>query len=67
LKDLYQKGVCVFAGPVLDPKGVYGVFVLRAASLEEARALADGDPSVKADLNHTEATEMHIAFPPQTE
>jgi uncharacterized protein len=64
-KDLFDKGVCVFGGPVLDPRGVYGVLAIRAATEEEARAIADGDPSVKAGLNRMEVAEMKIAFLPK--
>ncbi len=63
-KDLNEKGVCVFGGPVFDPKGVYGILVVRAASEEEARALGAGDPSVKAGLNKIEVAEMRVAFAP---
>ena len=63
-KDLFDKGVCVFGGPVLDPRGVYGVLAIRAATEDEARALADGDPSVKAGVNRMEVAEMRIAFLP---
>jgi uncharacterized protein len=63
-KAQFDKGVCVFGGPVLDPRGVYGVLAIRAATEEEARALADGDPSVKAGLNKMEVAEMKIAFLP---
>jgi uncharacterized protein YciI len=59
---LFEKGVCVFGGPVLDPTGVYGVLAVWAAGEEEARALADADPSVKAGLNRIEVAEMRIAF-----
>ena len=61
-KDLFDKGVCVFGGPVFDPKGVYGVLAVEAASEDEARALANGDPSVKAGLIHTEVAEMRAVF-----
>lgn len=61
-KDLFDKGVCVFGGPVLDPKGVYGVLAVEAASEDEARALAAADPSVKAGLIHTEVAEMRAVF-----
>jgi uncharacterized protein YciI len=64
-KDLFDKGVCVFGGPVLDPKGVYGVMAVRAASEDEARALIANDPSVKAGLNHFDVAEMRIAFLPK--
>jgi len=63
-KDLNEKGVCIFGGPVLDAKGVYGILVVRAATADEANALAAGDPSVKAGLNKNEVAEMKVAFVP---
>jgi uncharacterized protein YciI len=47
---------------VLDPKGVYGVLAIEAASEDEARALAAADPAVKAGLIRTEVAEMHAVF-----
>ncbi len=45
---LEAEGKLAFAGPVSDPSGERmdgeGMIVYRAASLEEARALADADP-----------------------
>jgi uncharacterized protein YciI len=64
-KDLYAKGVCIFGGPVLDPKGVYGVMAFKAASEDEARALVAADPSVKAGVNKFEVAEMRVSFPPK--
>ena len=64
-KDQFARGVCVFGGPVFDPKGVYGVLAIRAATEDEARALASADPSVKAGLNRIEVAEMRIAFLPK--
>jgi uncharacterized protein YciI len=63
-KDLFQKGVCIFGGPVFDPKGAFGVVVVRAATMEEARALADGDPTVKAGMNKMEVAPMIVSFLP---
>lgn len=63
-KNLNQQGVCIFGGPVLDPKGVYGILVVRATSEDIARALGDADPSVKAGMNKIEVAEMHVAFVP---
>jgi uncharacterized protein len=63
-KDLNDKGVCIFGGPVLDPKGVYGIIVVRAATEDEANALAAGDPSVKAGLNKNDVAQMVVAFVP---
>ena len=61
-KDIFGKGVCVFGGPVLDPKGVYGVLAVEAASEDEARALAAADPAVKARLIRAEVAEMRAVF-----
>jgi uncharacterized protein YciI len=63
-KDLNGKGVCLFGGPVLDPKGVYGILAVRAASEDEARALAAGDPAMKAGLIKIDVAEMRVAFLP---
>lgn len=63
-KDLNDKGICIFGGPVLDPKGVYGIIIVRAATEDEANALAAGDPSVKAGLNKNEIAQMVVAFIP---
>ena len=63
-KDLNVKGVCVFGGPVLDSKGVYGILVVRATSEGIARALGEADPSVKAGMNKIEVAEMNVVFVP---
>jgi len=61
-KAEFEKGVCLFGGPVLDPRGVYGVLAIEAASEDEARAIAAADPSVKAGVNRIEVAEMRVAF-----
>ena len=63
--DLNGKGICIFGGPVLDPKGAYGIIVVRAASEDEARALGNADPSVKAGLNKMDVAEIQVAFRPR--
>jgi uncharacterized protein len=63
-KDLNAKGVCTFGGPVLDPKGTYGILVVYAATQADAVALGDADPSVKAGLNKIDVAEMRVAFVP---
>ncbi|MEI9983760.1 MAG: YciI family protein [Aliidongia sp.] len=42
-------GKLVVFGPVGDPKGVWGLGVVRSADEGEARALADADPVIQAD------------------
>jgi uncharacterized protein YciI len=49
--------VLVF-GPVLDPKGPYGVGIIEAADERAARAFADDDPVMKSDLGF--ACEIHL-------
>jgi uncharacterized protein YciI len=61
-KGMFDKGVCLFGGPVLDPKGVYGVLAIQAATEDEARAIAAADPSVKGGVNRIEVAEMRVAF-----
>lgn len=63
-KELNKKGICEFGGPVLDPKGAYGILVVRAKTEKEAQALGDADPSVKGGLNKIEVAEMNVAFVP---
>jgi uncharacterized protein YciI len=63
-KDLNAKGMCMFGGPVLDHKGTYGILVVRAATENEARAMAEADPIVKTGVNKMEVAEMRVAFVP---
>jgi uncharacterized protein YndB with AHSA1/START domain len=43
-----RDGVAIVFGPVADPKGVWGLVVLRATSDEAARALEAADPAVRS-------------------
>jgi uncharacterized protein YciI len=63
-KDLSDKGLWLFGGPVLDPRGVYGILAVRAATEDEARALGNGDPAVKAGVIKIEVAEMRVVFMP---
>ena len=48
-RDLTRAGTAVAFGPVVDPAGVYGLGVVRAADEQAARAIADADPVVRAN------------------
>ena len=61
-KGQFDKGVCLFGGPVMDPRGAYGVLAIVASTQQEAEAIASADPSVKGGVNHIEVAEMRIAF-----
>ena len=45
---LLEKGGVVVFGPVMDPKGAYGLGVAEFADASEARQFADGDPVIQA-------------------
>jgi uncharacterized protein len=62
-KARFDAGVCLMGGPVFAAKGAYGLLIVRAGSEEEARAIAEGDPSIQAGLNKFDVSEMHVLFP----
>jgi uncharacterized protein YciI len=59
-KTQFATGAVLIIGPVLDPKGVWGMAVLETATEAEARTLAMNDPSVKAGLNKVELSPMRL-------
>jgi uncharacterized protein YciI len=48
MESLHKQGKLVAAGPFGDNSEFRGIVIYRVATLEEARALAAGDPAVKA-------------------
>jgi len=54
--ELLNSGKAVIAGPLGSETDLAGIFVLRAATAEEAKAMVDADPAVKAGLM---LSEMH--------
>ena len=59
-KAQFATGCVLIIGPVLDPKGVWGMAVLETETEDEARTLAMNDPSVKAGLNKVELSPMRV-------
>ena len=59
LMSLLSSGQAVIAGPMGDGTTPSGIFILRAASAEEAKGWVDADPAVEAGLF---AVEMHPWF-----
>jgi hypothetical protein len=45
-RALLARNIPIVFGPVFDPRGPFGVCILRAEGEEEARALAEGDPTI---------------------
>ncbi len=52
--DLFASKKVIVYGPVLDPKGVYGLAVMEVETDDEARAIAENDPAVSSKLNTIE-------------
>jgi uncharacterized protein YciI len=48
IRSMGETGKLLVAGPFSDGGDLRGMFVFRVASLEEAKALAEQDPAVKA-------------------
>jgi uncharacterized protein len=49
-KDLSDRRVAIVFGPVLDPKGTWGVAIVEVADEPDAHALGRNDPAVQAGL-----------------
>ncbi|NHJ87418.1 MAG: hypothetical protein FK734_18290 [Asgard group archaeon] len=50
LKGLLEKGELLLAGPTLNSKNPFGLYIFKCKSLEEARELFEADPSIKAGV-----------------
>lgn len=50
LKGLLKEGKLVLAGPVLNPENAFGLYIFECKSQEEAKALFENDPSIKAGV-----------------
>jgi uncharacterized protein YciI len=48
--ELAGKGTALLFGPVLDPKGVWGVGILAVEDEQALEALTTNDPAVKSGL-----------------
>ncbi|MDE2234994.1 MAG: hypothetical protein KGK44_05525 [Gammaproteobacteria bacterium] len=48
-RGLMAKGLVLAFGPVADPKGGFGIAVVRLADGADARPLADNDPVIRAN------------------
>jgi uncharacterized protein len=52
-KSRQEQGEVIVFGPVLDPKGPYGMGVVSAPDEAGARAFADADPALKSNRGFT--------------
>ncbi len=60
-QDQFAAGRLLTYGPVLDPRGAFGLAVLEVDDEAEVRRFGEGDPSVKAGLNRFEFYPMRVA------
>lgn len=58
--NLLEKGIATAYGPVLDPKGAYGIGVLCVQSDEELQDVIAGDPA--NGLNKYEYSPMRAVY-----
>jgi uncharacterized protein YciI len=56
--DLLSKGTALVYGPVLDPKGTYGLAIIEAGNEADAHGICADDPTIKASLNTYELYPM---------
>ena len=62
LSGLVDKGSGIAFGPVLDPRGAWGMGIVEAADEAEARVLSDKDPVVIAGVARYEIFPMRLSF-----
>jgi uncharacterized protein YciI len=58
--DLLAKGTALVYGPVLDPKGTYGLAIIEADNEADAQAICTRDPTIKASLHTYELHPMQV-------
>jgi len=49
-RDLSDRGIAIIFGPVLDPKGTWGLAIIEVEDESEAHTLGRNDPAVQAGL-----------------
>jgi len=56
----FELGRMLLYGPVLAPKGAFGLAILEVADEGEARSFGEDDPSVRGGLNRFEVYPMRV-------
>jgi uncharacterized protein YciI len=56
IERLAKEGKLAVAGPFMDDKGIEGIFIFNVKTVEEAKALTETDPGIKAGVF---AMELH--------
>ena len=59
--DLMNKGFVLAFGPVIDPKGVYGLGIVEVDNEEQVNSFISNDPAIQ--INHYEVNPMMAVVP----
>jgi uncharacterized protein len=62
-QDLLDRGVALAFGPVLDPRGPWGLGLLDLDDEREARAIGENDPAVRSETCAYEIVPMELVRP----
>ena len=62
LRSLLEEGKLTFAGQAFDPKGLWGVIIINAASPEAAAEIMNNDPGVKGKVFRGEVIPFRTVF-----
>ena len=49
-KNYMNKGMVIVFGPVMDPKGTYGMGIIEADNAEDVKKFTEGDPASKINI-----------------
>lgn len=63
LKNKMAKGLVIVFGPVMEPKGTWGMGVLEVDSEEQIDEIMKADPSITENLNTYEYYPMRAVLP----
>lgn len=61
-QGLFEKKKAVIYGPVLDPKGVFGLAIIEVEAEAEAQEIANNDPAVTSKINTYELIPMMVGL-----
>ena len=52
-QNLAEKRIAIVVGPVLDPKGPWGVGIVEAENQKAVQAIVDNDPAMRGNIGLT--------------
>lgn len=61
LRGFFEQGKILAYGPVLAPRGPFGIALFDVESEAEARGIMDRDPTIESGLNTYELEPMRVA------